>query len=324
MRRRFILCLGLIAGSAVLLAQAQPQSRPKRLAWLGRGSGPDEPATRELIDLVVAALRAKGWVLGENYVIEFRFIGYDASRYPALADELIAWQPDVLYGLETAARAFVARTKTIPVVMATSIDPVGAGLVKSLARPGTNVTGMSGLTDQLVAKQVELLAEIVPGARRIGLLVDPQWPSEPRTQELAAAAARTKGLALTVAPASDAEGVRAAFARFEKEGVGGVVESPTPTWLRLGREVHIEVLRLRLPVVGWLESGAVLSYSADYKDTVRQSADFIDAIFRGANPADLPVRQATRFLLSVDLALARTIGLKLPQAVLVRADKVIE
>lgn len=202
MRRRLVLHLGLAVACATVQAGTGP--RPKRLAWLGRGTGPDEPATRELIDLVNAELWPTGWVLGQNNVIEFRFAGCDASRYAALAGELVATQPDVLCGIETAARAFVAHTHTMAVVMVTSIDPVGAGLVKTLARPGTNATGMSGVTDQIEAEKAEPLAELVPESRRFGMLIGPRWPSEARTRELAGAVLRAKGLALMVARAGGA------------------------------------------------------------------------------------------------------------------------
>ncbi len=303
-------------------AQAQT-TRPKRLGWLS-GFNRDAPATRPFIDIVVDALRAKGWTLGENYLVEFRFAEGDASRLPALADELLAWRPDVLYGLETVAKVLVAKTRSIPIVLSTSIDPVAAGLVKSLARPGTNVTGMVGLTDQLMAKQVELLAELAPRTRRIALLLDPQWAGVQSTRQFAATAAQAKGLALDVVTVVSEADVRAAFARLDKERVDGLVVAPTPGTLKLGPAIRQGALALRLPVVGFVQQGAVAEYNQDFADQWRQSADFIDAIFRGADPAELPLRQSTRFVLSVNLPAAQAIGLKLPQSILLRADKVIE
>lgn len=326
MRRRALLAVGPAALQLVWPAalRAQP-SRPRRLGWLSSGGGQDDPQMRPIIDTVVGALRAKGWVLGQNYVIEFRFVQGDAARYPGLADELIAWRPDVLYALETGARVLVTKTRTIPIVLATSLDPVAAGLVHSLARPGTNVTGMSGQTDQLVAKQLELLNQLVPGLRRAALLADPQWAGAAKSVQYGRDAARHLGLeAFELGTAGDEAGVRAAFARFERERIGAVVIASSPGMARLGPLIAQEARRLRLPVAGLAAAGAVIEYRQDFIDQFRQSADFIDAIFRGADPAELPVRQASRFVLRIDRGAAKALGLNLPQSLLLLADEVIE
>lgn len=183
---------------------------------------------------------------------------------------------------------------------------------------------MAGMTDQLTLKQIELLAELAPRSRRIALMLDPQWAGVQSTRQFAAAAAQAKGPALEVVPVVHAADVRAAFARWEKERIDGLVVAPTPGTIKLGPEIRQGALGLRLPVVGLVQQGAVVEYSQDFADQYRQSADFIDAIFRGADPAELPIRQATRFVLSVNRPAAQAIGLKLPQAILLRADKVIE
>jgi putative ABC transport system substrate-binding protein len=320
MKRRTLLA-ALAAAPAL---RAQP-SRPRRLGWLGAGRDRDDPLFRPTIDTVVGALRTKGWVLGQNYLIEFRFVQGDAARYPALADELIAWRPDVLYSLETGAKVLVTKTRTIPIVLATSLDAVAAGLVHSLARPGTNVTGMSGQTDQLVAKQLELLVQLVPGLRRAALLADPQWAGVAQSAQYGRDAARHLGLdAFELGMAEDEAGVRAAFARFERERVGAVVVASSPGTARLGPLIAQQALRLRLPVAGLAAAGAVIEYRQDVIDQFRQSADSIAAIFRGADPAALPVRQASRFVLRVDRNAARALGLMLPQSLLLQADEVVE
>jgi putative ABC transport system substrate-binding protein len=316
--------LSVALGTALARVGKAQTARPKRLGWLNSGYGPDHPRVREAVDVVVTALRAKGWILGENYLIEFRFARGDPDRYPPMVDELLAWKPDVLFGLETAANVAVTRTRSIPIVLATSVDPVAAGLVDSLARPGTNVTGMANMADLLTAKQVELLAELVPQARRIALLIDSRWAGVQATQQHATAAARVRGLAMEVVPVAHAAEVRAAFVRFGRERVDALAVATTPGTYRLGPEIRQGALSLRMPVVGFVEQGAVAEYSPDFLDQFRESADFIDAIFRGANPAELPIRQATRFLLSVNPQAARAIGLTLPQSVLLRADRVIE
>ncbi len=202
--------------------------RPWRIGWLSGGSGPDDPVYRPTFDTVVRALHDKGWRLGQDDVIGFRFVAGDARRYPALADELITWRPDVLYALETGARVLVTKTKTIPIVLATSIDPIGAGLIMSLQFPGTNVTGMTGLSDAIAAKQVELLAELLPGATRIALWFDQAWAGGPEANGFAEQAARARGLALTLAPVSDEDSVHKVVRQMFADGVTGVVVFPSP------------------------------------------------------------------------------------------------
>lgn len=328
----------LVIGSVVLSMGAgidareplpmPPGGRPWRIGWLSGGSGPDDPAYRPTIDIVVRALHDKGWRLGQDYVIGFRFVAGDARRYPALADELIVWRPDVLYALETGARVLVTKTKTIPIVLATSIDPIGAGLIMGLQVPGTNVTGMTGLSDAIAAKQVELLAELLPGATRIALLFDQAWAGGPEASGFAEQAARARGLALTLAPVSDEDSVHKAVRQMVADGVNGVVVFPSPGIGRLGSEIGAALRRARLPVVGGNVPHPmlvpVIDFGQDLMDQFRQSADFVDQIFRGAKPANLPVRQATRFVLNVNLKAARELGIEVPRAILLRADRVIE
>jgi putative ABC transport system substrate-binding protein len=325
------MCLGAVA----LAAQAAgpdppmpPGGRPWRIGWLGSGSAEDA-ASRRIVAIVVDALRAKGWRFGEHYVIDLRYVGGDAARYPPLADELLANEPDVLYGLETAARVLVGKTRRIPIVMATSIDPVGAGLVRSLAAPGTNVTGMTGQTDEVVAKQVELISELLPAARRIGLLFDPGWAGAEGVQRHAERAGRAKGLVVLALPFTDAVTAREAVQRLVAARADAVIVYETPGTWRLAGDFGPLLRQARLPVstLGAGEHPALrplLRFGQDLLAQIRESADFIDAIFRGAKASDLPVRQATRFLLKVDLGVARELGIVVPQAILLRADEVVE
>ena len=236
MRRRLVLHLGLAVACATVQAGTGPRPAA-RLAWARDGSR--RAGDARTVDLVNAELWPTGWVLGQNYVIEFRFAGCDASRYPALAGELVATQPGVLCGIETAARAFVAHTH-MAVVMVTSIDPVGAGLVKTLALPGTNATGMSGVTDQIEAEG-RAAGELVPASRRF------RHAHRSSLAERSARRTRQRGLARQGACADGRacgrrQGIRDAFARFVNDAAGGVLQS-IPSRLRLGREVRAEVLR---------------------------------------------------------------------------------
>lgn len=229
--------------------------------------------------------------------------------------------------METAARVLVGKTRTIPVVMATSIDPAGAGLVRSLAAPGTNVTGMTGQTDEVAAKQVELIAELLPATRRIGLLYQPGWAGTEGVRRRAESAARAKGLELLALPVADAAGARDAAQRLVAARADAVIVYDTPGLVRLTGEFAPLLHQAHLPLVNYGNDPAqrpVLGFGQDFIAQMRESADFIDAIFRGAKAAELPVRQATRFVLKVDLRVARELGIVVPQAILLRADEVIE
>lgn len=331
-RRQVLLTAGVLVTVSLRAADALPMpdgGRPWRIGWLNGAAGPDDLGVKATVDVVVGALRAKGWQRQLHYVLEMRFAGGDPHGIAALADELIRWHPDVLYGLETAAVTLASKTRTIPIVMATSIDPVAAGLVRSLAAPGTNVTGMTGQGAEVVVKQVELLNELVPNARRIALLFDRLGPGSAEALRYAEQAAQAKGLTLMQAPVTDSASVGSNVRRMQAEHVGGVVLFPSPRVQRLAGDIGFELQGARLPIVG---GGAVVhpdlvrvaDYGQDFADQFRQSADYIDRILRGAKPADLPVRQATRFVLSVNVNAARELGITVPAMILLRADKVIE
>jgi len=254
----------------------------------------------------------------------------DNTRLGALADELVARRPDLLFGIESVATVLRARTKSIPIVVPTASDLVAAGLVESLAKPGTNVTGIQTFGDQLVAKQVELLIEIVPALARVAFLNDPTAPAARRIEQVARDAAKARGLALVAAGASEPDDVRRAFAAFERDGSQGLVVAATGRMNQLRGEIIAEVRRLRLPAVSglpaptWAEAGALVTYSANFLESFRYAASFVDRILKGAKPADLPVEQPTKFELVLNLKAAREIGLAIPSAVLLRTDRVIE
>ena len=327
MKRRTVL---QIAGLFAITPKAAFTQTAKRfrVGWLTAGKAADTPLVRRVFDEFRARMAERGYVEGKNLVIDIRFAEGDATRFPALADELIALKPDVLIGLQAAARAMVAKTKTIPIVMLTSIDPVGAGLVQSLARPGTNVTGMVDLYDQLVAKHVELLLEIVPKASRLGLLIDPNWSARQSFEDYARKAATAKRLTLTVAAAANANELKRAFDEFEKKRVEILVTSSAATLFAWRSEIIAETRRLRLPIAfgadQFADSGGLLSYGPDFIGNLRDAAEVIDQIFKGAKPADLPLRQTAKFQLVINLKTAREIGVTIPQTLLFRADRVIE
>ena len=329
MERRTFLQLAATTLTLPRWARGQTQ-RVFRVSWLTAAKAADaiKPEYRRIFDGFRARMAERGYVEGKNLVLDFRYAEGDATRFPALADELIALKPDVLIGVQTVALAMFAKTKTIPIVLNTSIDPVGVGLVKSLARPGTNVTGMVDLYDQLVAKHVELLLEIAPKASRLGLLIDPNWSSRQSSEDFAQKAASSKRLSLTVAAAANANEIKMAFDEFEKKRVEILVIMTAATLLARRNEISEQARRLRMPAIFgtalYAESGGLLSYGPDVVGNLRDVAELIDRIFNGAKPADLPLRQTAKFEMVVNLKAAREIGLTIPQTVLFRADRVIE
>jgi putative ABC transport system substrate-binding protein len=325
MKRRTVLQLGgamLIAPHGVL-----GQTKVHRLALLAVS---DEATTKLLfLDPFLAGMRERGYVIGRNLVLDVRYGKGDASRLPALADELIALKPEVLLGIETSVRILVAKTSSIPIVLIASSDPVAAGLVKSLARPGTNVTGMAMQFDALIAKQVELLGDISPGMSRLGFLADDSAAAGARFHGYARAAARAKSLALLIAEAHEPNGIRRAFAEFEKARTQGIVVASTGALLMHRKTIIAEATRLRLPTVySEIEnprSGGLASYGADTAASYRVDVPpYVERILKGAKPADLPLQQPTKYVLVVNQKSAKEIGITIPKSVLARADRVIE
>jgi len=325
MRRRTALAFGGALLACPVLGRSQA-AKQFRVGWLHSGK---LKAAGRLLDAFVAGMRERGHVLGESFVVDIRAAEGDPRRFAALARELVALRPDVLLGYETSARAMAAETSTIPIVLATSIDPVAAGLVKSLARSGTNVTGMVDQFDQLIAKHVELLVELAPKASRIAFLNDRFWSARDSYERFARMAAASKGLEVTMASVGDAADLQRVFAAFEKARPDGMIVAATAGAMALLlREIVDGARRMRLPAVYpvafFPEGGGLLSYGPNLVENFREAADFVARIFRGEKPADLPLRQTKKFYLLVNLKAASEIGVTIPRAILLRADRVIE
>ena len=323
-RRTF---LALIAASPALAGEglAQP-GKSYRLAFL---STTDEQSLKAFfLDAFLAGLADLGYTRGANFTLEIRYARGDMSRLPALASELIALKPDVLLGIEPAALALRRATSVVPIVLVGSSDPVAAGLVKSLARPGTNVTGMAHLYHELVAKQIELLMETAPGMSRVGLLQDPPQTGD-RLEHAARAAAKERKADLVRVSVQDPAGVPSAFERFKAEGVQGVVVGPSGTMVFLRREIMKQAARFRLPLI-YAQSdvprdGGLMSYGADLPYSYRRDVPrFVDRILKGEKTAEMAVQQTTKYELVVNLKAAAGIGLSIPRSVLLRADQVIQ
>ncbi len=325
-RRALLLAAAVVASGSPQAREPPPLApggRRWRIGWLLVFS--DHEAARRYVDVFVAAMRDRGWVLGEHYDIDLRHSGGDARRFAALAGELVAAQPDLLIGVETSARAYRQHTMTIPIVLSASLDPVASGLVHSLARPGTNVTGLSTIADALTMKNVEALFELVPQARRIVALADPEWSGMARIGGVAQAAARARGAEYEMLPiTADPASVNTALEQLRRRRPDGAVLITSGAIIKQAAALRAGIVALKLPATGLTEAGAVLRHGWNFDELLRESTDFVDRILRGAKPADLPVRQLTRVEVTLNLRTAREIGIAVPRALRARADRVIE
>ena len=321
----------LLSAAAVLLWPAGAFAQGKKRFRLGFLVTSDEATAHPVMEAFMSGLRERGYHPGNNLIIDVRYAAGDVRRLPALAAELVALNPDVLVGAQPAAVALRSKTTTIPIVLLVSNDPVALGLAKSLARPGTNVTGLANRFDQVIEKHVELLREAVPGISRIALLnYGPSNAEGARQFERAAeGAAKSKGITVISAVVNDDAALRQAFVRFEVERAAGLIVVPTPTALQTREAIIGHADRLRLPAVSalppaWLEAGGLLNYGANALADYRYAATFVDRILKGGNPAEMPIEQPGVFELAVNLKAARRLGIKFPQSIMARADRVIE
>ena len=281
----------------------------------------------------VEGLRDLGYVAGRNIILEMRYARGDNSRLAALADELIALKPDVVIGIESVAVTMRKKTQTLPIVLIAAPDPVAAGLVRSLARSGTNVTGLAYRLDELIAKHVELLSEISPRMSRIALLDyaaaagDPGHPGVMRNEQYARKAAHARGLELTVVRVRDIGTLHEAGSELARIQPGGVVVAASAATYRLRREIVRELARSRLPSVSslpWADAGGLLAYGPDWPKSYRYAATFVDRILRGANPADLPLEHPESFEVVLNMKAAAEMGVAIPSSISLRANRIIQ
>ncbi len=325
-RRAFI---GSVTGgllTAPLTARAQQTGKVYRIGFLEAGSS---SANRLFLDAFQQGLRELGYIVGQQIVVEDRWADGRSERFPGLVAQLLHLQPDVIIVASTpGARAVKNGTKTIPVIFVAIGDPVGAGLVASLGHPGGNMTGLSMAFDTgFVGKWVELLKEVLPSARRIGLLWNPETvlAASPKAVQDAAKAMRLQAESFTVRSSAEFE---VAFGEMSKRRIEGLIVMPDV--LTVGHRTQIVELaaKKRLPTIyGFAEfgrAGGLMAYSANVPDLFRRAATYVDKIFKGAKPADLPVEQPTTFELVINLKTAKALGLTIPQSLLVRADQLIE
>jgi putative ABC transport system substrate-binding protein len=273
-------------------------------------------------------LRDLGYIEGKNLVIEWRW-AENANQLSELAAQLVHMDIDLIFAYSsTEVEAARQATKTIPIVFAVHADPVGVGHVASLPRPGGNITGLSDLLTDLAPKQLETLKEAIPLARRIGVLWNPSTPSHVVAVPVVEAAGEKLGLELHMVPARAAEEFDGAFETMAREGVGGFLAVASPLTNLQRAQLAELAFKHRLPGIFSrrenVEAGGLMSYGADRTDLYRRSAVYIAKILKGAKPADLPVEQASRYQLIINLKTARVLGLEIPSMLLARADEVIE
>ena len=324
-RRRalvFTACAGILVAS--LGASAQQAAKVPRIGITVAGFAPNayvESLRRGLTDL--------GWIEGKNILIEYRYAEGRNDRWPQMMADLIALKVDLIVagGGEVATRAAKQLTSTIPVVMPATYDPVAAGLVSSLARPGGNVTGHAQQDTETTTKRMEFLKVLRPKVQRVAVLGQRAMYAQAHTDVLEAAA-RSLGLQLKRLTASRVEELDGAFSAFKDAGAEGLIVLASGVFTAHRKRVVDLAAQHRLVAVyehrDFVEAGGLMSYGPNFEELWRGAARYVDRILKGATPADLPIEQPTKFELAINLKTARSLQVTIPQALLVRADRIVE
>jgi putative ABC transport system substrate-binding protein len=310
------------------LAEAQQPGKIPRIGFL---DGSTASGSAVLLEAFQQELSKLGWIEGKNVTIEYRFADQKPERVPELAADLVRLKIDlILVAATPPALAAKKATTTIPIVMANAGDPVAAGLVASLARPGGNVTGLSGLSTQLNTKRLEILKDAVPKLARVGLLrpTGDSIANELQLKELVAAAVALKLNLEGIETQPNAKDLDSAFKTAKQKQVGAIMTTTTRPYFAERKRIVELAGKHRLPAIyfqkEFVDEGGLMSYGADFDDLFRKAAHYVDKILKGAKPADLPVQQATKFEFVINLKAAQQIGLTIPPEVVARANRVIK
>ena len=323
-RREFITLLGGVAVTWPLAASAQ--SKTPRIGFMGNSTAALEA---NLVDAFREGLREHGYEEGRNIVIEYRWADGKYERFPALVAELIAAKVEVIVTAGTpAALAMKKATTTVPLVMVAVGDPVGTGLVPSLARPGANLTGLSSVAPDLEGKRLQLLREVVPALSHVAMFINSLNPFHVSSMRQARAAAQTMGIKLQLHDIRKSEDLDDAFAAIRKERPDAVLILADRVFLH-NRERMIDLTKeQRLPNVNaykeLVEVGGLMSYGPSYEDMHKRAAIYVDKILKGAKPADLPIEQPSKFTFIVNLKAAKALGVTVPSQLLGLADELID
>ena len=327
-RREFITLLGGAVSLPLAARAQQPAGRVYRVGYLSIGS---REQTLHFIKAFEDGLRSLGYRVGENVIIEYRFADGEMERLPANVADVVRLGVDVIVatGANPNTVAAMKATTTIPIVMTVGVDPVSTGLVASLARPGGNVTGLTAdAGGEILGKRFELLKETLPNLSRVGILFNPDAAYNRSRQTSMTETARILGLTTIPVEARGLDALEQAFATMVRERAQAFVMQGDSVLFNYRGQIAEMALRNRLPAASlqreYAEAGFLLTYGADIRELYRRSAAFVDKIFKGANPADLPVEQPTRFELVINLKTAKALGVEVPTSLLQRADEVIE
>jgi len=327
-RRDFITLLGGAAAAWPLAARAQQAERMRRIGVL-LNTAADDMVFQTRVGAFLQGLALLGWTIGRNVRIEVRWSGGKADEARRYATELAALAPDVIlaHGV-SSVRPLLQATRTVPIVFPIASDPVGAGLVESLARPGGNATGFMSFEYPLSGKWLELLKDIAPGVTRVAVLQDPTQGGGSSAFAVIQAAAPSLGVEVTPVNLRDAPEIERALADFARTSNGGLIVTGSAL-----SNVHHKLIitlaaRHKLPAIYFERSfsagGGLISYGSDYIDHYRRAAGYVDRILKGEKPANLPVQAPTKYELVINLKTAKTLGLEVPATLLARADEVIE
>jgi putative ABC transport system substrate-binding protein len=327
-RRDFITLLGGAAAAWPLAAKAQPAERVRRIGVLLPAAA-DDAEFQARVGAFQQGLALLGWTIGHNVRIDSRWATANIAEIRRHAAELVALAPDIILAHgDTAVGALLQVTRTVPIVFAVVADPVGAGFVNSLSRPGGNVTGFMNFEYSISGKWLELLKEIAPGVMRVAVLRDPAIPGGPA--QFGVIQALSPSLRVEVIPVNvgDAGEIERAVADFARSANGGLIV-PGSNLVTLHRDLIITLaVRHKLPAVYYgrffVAAGGLVSYGPDFVDQYRRAAGYVDRILKGEKPADLPVQQPTKYALVINLKTAKALGLTVPPTLLASADEVIE
>ena len=326
-RRRFFIVTAAVLAARPLVVGAQPAAKRPRIGVLMPSTA---AGTANLIAAFEQGLRDHGYVNGRNIVLDYRYTDGQAARTPELASELVRAGADVIVTTTDAVVGTLKQhTQTIPIVMVNSSDPVGAGLVRTLARPGANVTGLTNFSPEVSGKRVQLLKEIVPGLSRVVYLWNPQAAGATEAYRQIEAAGRRLNVAIQSLEVRRAEDIGPAFASLKAgSDTGLLVQAPNALLYTMRQEISALAIKQRLPSifnrVEYVSAGGLMSYGPNVTDMYRRAAAYVDKILKGAKPGDLPVEEPTRFELTINLKTAKALGIAIPGSVLPYADRVIE
>jgi putative ABC transport system substrate-binding protein len=327
-RREFIATLGGVAAAWPLAARSQQGNRVRRIGVL-IGLDENDPEGERRYSAFTQALADLGWIQGRNLRIDFRWSGSDVNRIPALAQELVGLQPDIILTGGIAATATLQReTRTVPIVFANVGDPVASGIVARLDRPSGNVTGFATFGAPLGGKWLELLLEIAPRLKRAAIMFNPDMATASSFMPSLDTAARSLKVERIIAPVHSDVEIEAAITALGREPGGGLVVMPDIFTIAHRVPIISAAARNNVPAVSWASNfartGGLLSYGGDPVDLYRRAASYVDRILRGAKPSDLPVQFPTKFEMILNLRTAKALGLAVPPSILLRADEQIE